>query len=524
MDECLSEHDHGQRTLNPRRWRPSRLLSIARDYTSRVYLEHGSLSEAEHYATLSHCWGGHQPMKLTLQSQPNLEAGVQLGDLPKTFRQAIRVCKDLGIHYIWIDSLCILQDNLEDWNSEAALMRNVYSYAYCNIAASGAPNCDAGLNFTRGSKSITPFMVKANWRFSADSAPSDSESSERYLILPPNRAVFDLERGPLNQRAWVLQERFLSNRIVHFTASQVFWECYNQRASEVFPTGLPNGADVFSISSQHHDLKQLLYRPPEARTRRWKRNVYVTWQGCVCAYTRCSLTVENDKLIAIAGIIQEVAEVSGLEFVCGLCKDFLIQDLLWRRLPHVRPRSGASFPTVWRAPTWSWAYTNFAVQSYTFARRAGCVNLRDTAVVEWLVDTTLPSGQLKLAIIALRGRVMHTILSRAAADVSFQLTCEAPVGQQTFSTSQRFGSVYLDDPYAPIPYDVKVVCMSLSTCEGRTQPDDPLVPMLEALILRRSKDVGRGQYERIGVLSMTDKGYEFFKEFETLEEATLVIV
>ncbi|KAE9377509.1 hypothetical protein N431DRAFT_434738 [Stipitochalara longipes BDJ] len=112
-----------------------------------MYLRNRGELSSEPYLTLSHCWGGMEPIQLTAENEVSLRAGVSIDYLPKTFRDAIYITKRFSVSYLWIDSLCIFQDDLKDWHKEAAAMCDVYSNAICNIAAARASNGSVGLFF-----------------------------------------------------------------------------------------------------------------------------------------------------------------------------------------------------------------------------------------------------------------------------------------------------------------------------------------------------------------------------------------
>ena len=136
---------------------------------------------------------------------------IDISTLPRNFQDAILVTRKLGIQYIWIDSLCIIQDDLRDWEKEAKLMEQVFSSAYCTIAASSAKDSTVGFLSAR---EPAPFVR----------VPYTSKS-----CLFVCEAMDDFHRdvgvGELNTRAWVLQERALSRRTLHFTKTQTYWEC-----------------------------------------------------------------------------------------------------------------------------------------------------------------------------------------------------------------------------------------------------------------------------------------------------------
>lgn len=168
------------------------------------------------YITLSHCWGADPNQRPLRTTDNNIDAhrqgkGLEFDRLPKTFQDAITVARKLDVQYLWIDSLCIIQGNSEDWEKESRKMEGIFSSAYCTIAATSAKNSDEG---------FLPFPKKKAVRI------GEIFRSSVYACIAEKsfKQAVD-ESGLLNTRGWVLQERALSRRTIHFTGSQIFWEC-----------------------------------------------------------------------------------------------------------------------------------------------------------------------------------------------------------------------------------------------------------------------------------------------------------
>jgi hypothetical protein len=120
-------------------------------------------------------------------------------------------------------SRCIFQDNLEDWATEANRMRDVYSKAAFCIAATAAPSSEVGLFFDRDTMKLTPsVLAEATWSNPQEGSDWPIPGSYLFRHEPPN-PIFAIDHAPLNQRAWVAQERFLSPRILHFTETILFY-------------------------------------------------------------------------------------------------------------------------------------------------------------------------------------------------------------------------------------------------------------------------------------------------------------
>jgi hypothetical protein len=189
---------------------PTRLIQV----NKQLRLVETREIEASPYVALSHCWGPLQDHRRYCTLKRNVtqrKTRIEFDALPHTFRDAITVTRSLSVNYIWIDSLCIIQDDESDWQSEASKMEDVYSAAYCTIAASSARSSIEGFLANRVPRSV----VKV---------PSDTLGVV-YASVDIDDFHRDVELSPLNKRGWVLQERTLSRRTMFFTSTQVYWEC-----------------------------------------------------------------------------------------------------------------------------------------------------------------------------------------------------------------------------------------------------------------------------------------------------------
>ena len=303
--------------------------------------------------TLSHCWGTLKCLTLTTLNYKDLETGFKLIELPKTFREAIEITRNLGIRYLWIDPLCILQDSHKDWRHEAATMMKVYENSYCNISALGATNSEQGCFFKRHPGTVSRITVETDWM---------NEFNQSYDIYPENFWRQHVDLRTLNQRAWVFQERLLAPRILHYARGQLFWECLELDACETYPDGLPcrdtvghNNLDDGGAVSRRWKGVDL---DAEALRRRFalepsKRSMmYKYWRQLVHLYSWCHLTRVEDRLVAISGLAKRVQSCLDDEYLAGLWKGSLPSELLWcADLSHGYPNRSSSY----RAPTWSWA-------------------------------------------------------------------------------------------------------------------------------------------------------------------------
>lgn len=238
LSSCERYHSLCDVARNPGRELPTRLLYIAPvDPTApegspivRLELIEGKDLRTE-YLALSHCWGGDIPFKLVKKNVDSYCNGIPVSKLPKNMQDAFSITLSLGFSYIWIDSLCIIQDCNEDWKKEAVRMGTVYSNAVCTIASTGSASSNGGCFHDRSTLSLLPCKVGAS---SLGSHSPKWIYARRDDVLDFQRNV---DRSPLNTRAWVQQERLFSRRILHFGAEMIYWECCRRSASELTPNG-----------------------------------------------------------------------------------------------------------------------------------------------------------------------------------------------------------------------------------------------------------------------------------------------
>lgn len=301
------------------------------------------------YMTLSHCWGdpNHKPLTLTLDTLAPFKKGIPWNTLPKTFADAIVFTRNMGIRYIWIDSLCIIQDCADDWASQSAVMCEIYTGSYLNLAATAAADCRGGLFAERDERLVQPLRV-------TQPPPPGKSSSigdlfRYYDAVDTGEWQRDVEDAPLCQRGWIVQERVLSRRCLHFGKRQLYWECTSMMASESVPLGYPDSDWGFK------SFDPLLPNRTSTGTA-----LVETWGLLLDKYTRAGLTEETDKLVAIAGLAKALAAQSGIQYRSGLWNYRLEQQLLWFA------ESPLKRPDVFRAPSWSWASTNSTICFNTY--------------------------------------------------------------------------------------------------------------------------------------------------------------
>lgn len=331
---------------------PARLLDLgssATDSNLRL-VDVKDMTEPATYLALSHCWGGTLPVMLKLDTIELLKDGVDVEELPMSFKHAIHMTRHLSVRYLWIDSLCIIQDSLRDWEQEAGRMRDVYTNALLTIAATGAKNPAQGLNFRRDPTILESVLVNI---------PPPSQYHGIYALFDAHSWERNMTLAPLSQRAWVVQERLLSPCVLHFGRDQIAWECQELQACEMFPNGLPVILGAFGDSKcktlllAAHGLDFLL---------RWERIAQI--------YSQCQLTQEGDICIALAGVAEEFRSwTKNDRYVAGLWASHLVSQMCWatNELENAPRHVIPTRPVQYRAPSWSWMSIKSSINFYAFA-------------------------------------------------------------------------------------------------------------------------------------------------------------
>lgn len=225
-DQCIHSHQMCQqpdeeKVGNVFRRLTARVLDLRPSKSTSSNSPHLTEEFCGPYVALSHCWGN---TRCIITEKNNIEShkkGIPLQHLPKTLQDAIVFTKGIGLRYLWIDSLCIIQDDMNDWKNEAAKMADVYRNAYCTIAAAGSKDDEEGIFIKRSEQDVCVLRYNAANTYIAATYAEDDVA-----------AMLELHKSPLSNRAWTLQERLLSQRTIHFTTSRVIWECQSKLETE----------------------------------------------------------------------------------------------------------------------------------------------------------------------------------------------------------------------------------------------------------------------------------------------------
>jgi hypothetical protein len=409
------------------------------------------------YVALSHSWGTSHRLVTTKTNLADHMKRIRLGDLPATFKLAIELTRVLQVPYLWIDSLCIVQDDDLDWETEASKMGQVYANSYLTISALCSTDDSSGFcssydmrrdrplvssETTSTGKRCIPnaapmvvgpnpkykscFVYRGFQEFGCCRMTHGSKVSNIYVTrewmpssLKQQRSRLHLigEFGgnfdpcadePLSKRGWVLQERLLSPRTLHFGTDEMFWECQECLLAEdgavfrrEFPTlkGLVNAA-------RSVDQTQRSARPP------WPG----AWFRVVEEYTRRDLTRNEDKLPGLSGLAHTIHESTGDEYLAGLWRQNLLQCLYWNVETHepihhchdpehiaeLPPpsKSEVKAPPKYRAPSWSWAAIDARIKYWPVSKDSLVAEIIEAYVEPLGKDTfgRVISGWIKIKV------------------------------------------------------------------------------------------------------------------------------
>lgn len=273
LDTCMTTHE-ACRLARPGLPLPKRVIHVGdQDNTAIRLMENNNASirtdsgKPPSYLALSHCWGGKVPLMTEKATLEQRKTNIAWDSLPRTFQDAVTITRELGFDYVWIDSLCIVQDDAQDWVTEAAKMASIYEGATVVLAATASVDGRGGCLFTRDKH------IEVQGK-SHDGVPYSffARKAVPHVIFNSDLRVERLEKGPteltarpypLFKRAWCFQERLLATRMLHFTKGEMVFECLSEmncecgrlrrftgdtlrRSKQAAKLGTPVGSDFFN--------------------------------------------------------------------------------------------------------------------------------------------------------------------------------------------------------------------------------------------------------------------------------------
>jgi hypothetical protein len=431
-DDCLNlaaKWLHECATLHPAcidtsSFTPTRLIYAGNDGRC-PFLYITSPGEKIKYAALSHCWGGKVPLTTTCSSLDQRKRGIPFATFPKTFQDTLILARRLSLDYVWIDSLCIIQDDESDWAKESARMGPLYHNAHITIAAD-VGSCSTSGFLVKRPKETQPkaFDLRLEERKATIYARRRmiKQGGDRAIAHTPIKFK---ARNPLFNRAWAFQERLLSSKILHFTDTEICWECNSWTRCECRPDAIPLEPDRGYFRIMKEWAPGFHIGRPDYGSAFLNSfaglNHHREWMQLVQLYTMRDLTFQTDRLPAMAGLAAWMGKLTGMEYIAGIWKEGLKLQLMWYVPENIENIFGRSFYPEgfssekkessrhinYYAPSWSWASitgpVSFLVLEAWEQQMVGQV--LDIVNVQYTTSTANPFGPVKEARLTVTGLV-----------------------------------------------------------------------------------------------------------------------
>ncbi|KAL8309890.1 hypothetical protein RB597_009932 [Gaeumannomyces tritici] len=372
------------------------------------------------YITLSHRWAVPEPPKLRRENEAELRsAGISIASLPQVFQDAVQVARWLDVQYVWIDSLCIFQDSLQDWEREAGIMGGIYGGSLFNVAAIDADDmCQSGFlgRLARpGNETLLPVVYSRGNAFVQclrdDKIIPGDDWPEGSVIHPHTAFDHQVLQSMLIGRGWVHQEILLAPATLYVSQKQAWWHCTAGTSSETYPDGIPPFLQPPDTAELRNFIIKARNKAAAAKrsggteedaesTPDDREETLIMWREVIEIYSKADFTYAPDRLVALAGVVNALVDVLG-DYYCGMWyrlsvtgggpdedqgqwDDFLSQ-LIWMHAPKIplrrealsfeetpqqqqpaaegnhEEKSSIKTPII---PTWSWASCPQAIRYF----------------------------------------------------------------------------------------------------------------------------------------------------------------
>jgi hypothetical protein len=504
LKDCLERHstcpsgpDHLGGVL------PTRVLEIEPDGThSRLLTTRGSIGR---YSALSYSWGAPpHPWKTTLSTLPSQAKSIVTQDLPRTLRDAITITCKLGLRYLWIDALCIIQDS-DDWAIEAGKMGDYYRNATVTISADGSVDSHSGC-FVRGDRrsstsvpvlfnnqdAVLHVRAKGAWPLDGSHPPMASKSGISNKLIT---------------RGWTLQEYLLSPRILHCTQRELVWECASAMPCEC--KLLPDKPSPMLLKKrlirENYLPRPLLQKQQASHDAVVPSGFLLYWGNVVADFTTRDLTYPSDRLPALSGLAVMIQKRDPENaYVAGLWKKRLPVWLCWQtHIPVQGSKTPSNRQATYCAPTWSWASTTGRIvmpttlENYIWIKQQefrASIDIK-LEVISVVCIPAAPNllGNLRNGELRCKGIAVPVTLQKTKATQHLYVIADLCV-DETRPTALVYRDTYEDNG------DIEIGCsyVFLVVLSQLTAHGDPRYPSLTYGMLLKKRQ-GEG-YERVALV------------------------
>jgi len=504
LDDCTSKHEGCK--SDPDAPMPTRVIDIGLDGKDPVLVE--TKGTTGRYAALSYCWGKKGQLKSTKETLPGFMQGIPMEELPRTARDAIKLCRHLKIPYLWIDALCIIQDDEDDWIRESSRMCDVYSSSTLTIAAARSRGSRGGIfgpQWFGSSERQNTFSFRGTQVYARMNPLDDHLGNPLAINVSGQESGLQAEKSwmlrpdelPLARRAWTVQERVLSRRVLYYTADELWWECDSCWACEC------GWANSSKEREDDEDGADVSFDPVQDANRgsfSWLRdlrhdehlkleNAYKKWSSIVTLFSAGNLTFASDKLPALSGLAQQFQRALRARFdvsddyLAGMWRQDLGQELLWIIGPYVGPARPGPHPREVGIPTWSWASVNGVISHAWEEQENGLHPLFRILTASVELATSDHTGGVRGGKLVVESRVTH---GHALAGVPHPGQILASLELKPSGSSKSF---YAD---CPGELDAEETYTCMAAAGGGTGGSEWF------MVLRASRRV-EGAYERVGL-------------------------
>ena len=478
MDEYQDNHEKCPKRCIP--LLPSRVIDVGENTDSAVKLHISQSGERAPYVALSYCWGGPQPLVTTKQNINAHSRAIPAHLLPKTISEAIIVSRKMGMRYLWVDALCILQDDLVDKSKEIAVMGSIYKGATFTLAAASAQKVTDG--FLSKAK-VDNYLVKLPFYL-------DKESSGTVYIKSDEGEHNWHEDDTLFTRGWTLQEMLLAPRMLIFDSNQLILKCGEMDYESALPTYITSQHLCDSLPSPVFGIPERIFNKTQEEWYLFRQRTL--WPELIEKFSMRDLSIYSDRLPALAGIAHELSLYWGGTYVAGLWKDLLNEHLAWKK--HFYRPSDPKFPDLDISkrigrPTWSWATLPHAVQFHR-------VEAPKARIVDCTVEPTfaeVPFGQVNGGTVTVEAQVLK------ASDIPGFWELRRLKEKGIAPTKSELFFDFPNSESAVETEDIRFVFL------GHAHTYNPVRVFL--MVCR----VGRGKYERMGLARL------FFEKAQDLK-------